>query len=294
MKFVRHRIVLPESLSFVVNELKLNLNRDIIHSHRNYELNYIDNGRGRRFVGGNIASYEPGDLVLMGPDLPHGWEVDNPDDAPISITIHFQEDLFDINLFKIPEFRSLQKLLDRSRSGMYFKSINPNIIKDYLIRLKELHEFDAIIHLLKILKYLSLVKETQILSSPDYLWNQNQPETERINAVYDYVFRNFHKDIRLKNAAEKVNLSESAFCTFFKKLTRKSFFTFVKEVRIGYACKLLLDNTNMNIAQICFNSGFNNVANFNRQFRELTNMNPREYRIKYAGKSSLTLDGSPA
>jgi AraC-like DNA-binding protein len=284
--------VVPESNSFIINKLELSLNRDVIHSHRNYELNYIDNGRGRRFVGGNIAQFEPGDLVLMGPDLLHGWEVDNPDDAPVSITIHFQEDLFDVKLFKIPEFGSLQKLLVRSRSGIYFKSINPGMTKDYLLKLKELHEFDAIIHLLKILKYLTQVKDIQILSSPDYLWNQNQSETERINAVYDYVFRNFHKDIRLKHAAERVNLSESAFCTFFKKLTRKSFFTFLKEVRIGYACKLLLDDTDMNISQICFNSGFNNVANFNRQFREITNMNPRKYRIKYAGKSALALQES--
>ncbi len=287
MKFIRHRIVVPESHSFMINKLDLSDNKDIIHSHNNFELNYIVNGQGRRFVGGNIAIYDSGDLVLMGPDLPHGWEVDNPEDMPMSITIHFQEDLFDAKLFRIPEFEALQNLLEKSRSGIFFRSVDQEIINTYLEELKNLHGFDAMLQILKVLKYLTQVRDIQILSTPEYLGNKNQFESEKINKVYDYVFRNFHNGIKLKDVADLIHLSESAFCTYFKKLTKKSFFTFLKEIKIGYACKLLSDNLDKNISQICYESGFNNVANFNRQFRELTNMSPREYRMKYAGSPEM-------
>ncbi|MFC2115865.1 AraC family transcriptional regulator [Bacteroidota bacterium] len=287
MKYIRHTIVVPESHSFVVNKLDLSNNAEIIHSHKNFELNFIIRGRGRRFVGGNISFFKPGDLVFLGPDLPHGWEVENPEDQPLSFTIHFNEDLFDATLFQIPEFESLQKLLERSRHGIYFSGISPEVIQEYLETLKDLQGFDAVMKILQILRFLTQIKNTYLLSNFNETWIGNEPETVRINKVYDYVFQNFQEGIKLNDVAGLLNLSESAFCTYFKKLTKKSFFTFLTEVKIGYACKLLLADQDNNIAQICYNSGFNNLSNFNRQFRKITNMNPREYRIKYAGNPIL-------
>lgn len=281
MKYIRHRIVVPESHSFQINKLYLNLNTDIIHSHKNYELNFIVNGHGRRFVGGIISLYEPGDLVLMGPDLPHGWEVDNPEEGPVSITIHFAEDLFDSALFRIPEFDMLQLLLERSKHGLHFASIDPWKFQTLLEELIQLRGYESMIQMLKILGHLTTVREVQSISTGDFSLNKDQNELERINKVYDYVFHNFNGEIRLKEVARLVNLSETAFCSYFKKRTKKTFSRFVKEIRIGYACKLLSNSTDKNIAQICFESGFNNVANFNRQFREITNLNPRQYRLKY-------------
>jgi len=282
MKFIRHRIVVPESYSFQINKLNQKQNRDIIHSHKNYELNFVVNGSGRRFVGGNIAMYGPGDLVLMGPNLPHCWEVNSQDEAPVSITIHFKEDLFDSKLFSVPEFSSLQKFLEKSKQGIYFKSLEVEKVEKYLEDLRKMHGFDSMLQILKILGYLMNVTDSQVISSTDFNSHQHESELERINKIYDYVFRNFRSGIKLKEAAEQANLSESAFSAFFKKRTNKTFSTFVKEVKIGYACKMLTDSSDLNIAQVCFNSGFNNIANFNRQFREVTEMSPREYRMKYS------------
>jgi len=281
MKFIRQRILVPESSSFMVNRLDLSLNTDKIHSHKNYELNYIINGWGRRFIGGSIARFEEGDLVLIGPDLPHGWEVESPENTPESITVHFQEDLFDSKLFMIPEFESLHKLLEKSSAGICFKSVDHALILKYLNELMQLDGFNSMIHILLIMRYLTQVTDTQVLSASECAWNKIQSDSERINRVYDYVLHNFQNSIKLKDVADQINLSESAFCAYFKKTTKKSFFTFLKEIKIGYACKLLSEGTEMNVTQVCFNSGFNNVANFNRQFRELTNMSPREYRKKY-------------
>lgn len=284
MKYIRHRIVVPDSHSFQINELDLTQNTDIIHSHKNFELNYVIYGRGRRFVGGNISMYAHGDLVLMGPDLPHGWEVDNRADKPKSITIHFKEDLFDSKLFSIPEFNSLQNLLEKARHGICFKEVDSQLIEQYFEELNHLHGFESMIQILKILGYLITVTDTQIISSSDFNFNQNERELENINKIYDYVFRNFRSEVKLKSVADQVNLSESAFSAYFKKRTKKTFSKFLKEIKIGYACKLLSDSSDLNITQICFDSGFNNIANFNRQFRELTEMSPREYRLKYSNR----------
>lgn len=284
MKFIRHRIVVPESYSFQVNKMNQKLNRDIIHSHKNYELNFVVNGSGRRFVGGNISMYGPGDLVFMGPDLPHCWEVDNHNEDPVSITIHFKEDLFDKQLFSVPEFSSLQKFLEISKQGIYFKSIEVEKVHKYLEDLRKMHGFYSMLQILKILGYLMSVTDTQLISSADFNLNQHESELETINQIYDYVFRNFRSGIKLKEVAAQANLSESTFSAFFKKRTNKTFSTFVKEVKIGYACKMLTDSSELNIAQICFDSGFNNIANFNRQFKEITEMSPREYRMKYSSQ----------
>jgi AraC-like DNA-binding protein len=287
MKFIRHSIVVPESHSFVVNRLDLSNNVEIIHSHVNYELNYIIRGRGRRYVGGNISFFRPGDLVFLGPDLPHGWEVENPEENPFSFTIHFNEDLFNTKLFQIPELESLQKLLERSGQGIFFSGIDTDAIQDDFEKLHNLKGFDALIKVLHILRFLTQVRNTYLLSNFTETRNSSHPESLRINLVYDYVFQHFQEGIKLREVAELLNLSESAFCTYFKKLTKKSFFTFLTEVKIGYSCKLLMANPDSNISQICYDSGFNNLSNFNRQFRKITDMNPREYRVKYSGNPIL-------
>lgn len=281
MKYLRHRIVVPDSHSFQINRLYQEQNTDIIHSHKNYELNYVVDGSGRRFVGGNISLFTPGDLVLMGPDLPHCWEATSAVDRYTSITIHFKEDLFDSRLFQIPEFVSLQSLLERSRNGIHFQGIDTRAFEKDLEQLRQMHGYESMIQILKILGYLTTVTEAQTISAADFNRDQDQLEVERINRVYEYVFRHFTGVIRLVDVAREASLSESAFCIYFKKRTKKTFSTFLKEIRIGYACKLLSDSGERNIAQICFDSGFNNVANFNRQFREVTGMSPREYRSRY-------------
>ncbi len=282
MKFIKHKIPVPENESFMVHELEQCSKRDVIHSHKNYELNYMVNARGRRFVEGNIANFREGDLVMMGPEVAHGWEITNKDEKPTSITIHFAEDFFKTSLFDIPEFKCLRNILDQSQYGLYFQGIQPNIIEKELRTLMGRDGFDSMIQLLRILRYLSRTKDIHLLSNPGYMWGGRLSNDERINKIYDYVFRNFHNGINLEKVAGLVNLSQSAFCTYFKKNTKHSFFTFLKEVKINFACKLLTTENNKTIAEICFESGYRNIANFNRQFKEVTHMSPREYRKEFS------------
>jgi AraC-like DNA-binding protein len=281
MKYIKHKIPVPEFNSFTVNELDMCSKRGIIHSHRNYELNFVVNARGRRFVEGNIANFKEGDLVLMGPEIAHGWEVMSGDEKPRSITIHFAEDFFESGFFDIPEFESIRYIQEKSKYGLHFQSIQPEILERKLRALMKKGGFDAMIQLLMIFRKLSKTENIKWLTNPEHTWNGRIIRDERINKIYDYVFRNFHNEIKLEDVARLVNLSESAFCTYFKKTTKKPFFTFLKEVKINFACKLLTAEKNKTIAEIAFESGYKNIANFNRQFREITNMNPREYRKEF-------------
>ena len=282
MKFIKHKIPVPENESFMVHELEQCSKRDVIHSHKNYELNYMVNARGRRFVEGNIANFREGDLVMIGPETFHGWEITNKEDCPTSITIHFSEGFCENIVSNVPEFKCIDNLLEKSQYGLFFQGVQPHIIEKKLRALMKKEGFHAMIQLLTILRYLAHTGNIQMLSNSIKVWEGKVTNDERINKIYDYVFRNFHNDINLEKVAGLVNLSQSAFCNYFKKTTKRSFFTFLKEVKINFACKLLTTEKNKTITEIAFESGYKNIANFNRQFREITNMNPREYRKEYS------------
>jgi AraC-like DNA-binding protein len=138
--------------------------------------------------------------------------------------------------------------------------------------------FESFIKVLEIMKFISKIEDIETLEMAEFNWNTNLPQNQRLKKVYEYVFYNFKDSIKLNEVASQVGITEGAFCTFFKKSTKKTFSHFIKEVRIGYACKLLHEDKDRTISQICFESGYNNFANFNRQFKEITGTNPKNYR----------------
>jgi len=282
MEIVERKIVVPDNHSFIINELDLTRNRGVMHSHKNIELNFMVNARGKRFVGGSISDFAEGDLVLLGPDLPHCWVIDNKDEEPVALTVHFHENLFHSNIFNVPEFDALYQLLNRAKHGIYFRSIKFDAIKSLLMELKELAGFEAMIHLIRIFRFLSDTEDIQTLANDRINAHTMQLNDDRVNKVYEYIFHHFQDGIKLHDLAELVNLSEGALCSYFKKTTKKSIFTFLKEVKIGYACKLLTSDTGKNVSEVCFESGYNNLANFNRQFKEINHMSPKEYRANLA------------
>lgn len=281
MEVIQRKIMVPASHSFIINELDLTQNRGVVHNHRNYELNYMVNARGQRYIAGNVADFYEKDLVLLGPGLPHCWEISNKEDLPHSVTIHFNESFFNTSLFSIPEFKSIKHLLDEAQNGLFFPRYDDDKLRSLMSALPHLSDFEAIIQMLRILEYLSQLRDYQLISPGLHYWNINNFDDDRLKKVHRYVLQHFQQGIRLKEAADLINLSEGAFCSFFKRSTKKSFFTFVKEVKIDYACQLLTNSVQKSVSEICFESGFNNLANFNRQFKEITSMSPTEYRAKY-------------
>jgi len=281
MEFVFEKIHVPNKHSFITRKLPLK-SVDNIHSHNNFELNFITSGTGRRIVGDNISGFEKGDLVLMGPDLPHCWELSPQEEESTSFCIvtHFSEDIMKSDFFKMPELEKVMELLKQSERGLRFRVDDHAEIQETLERMTSLEGLEYYIEMLKVFNLLLQVTDRDKLSNPIDRAEVFSKNLEKVNKVYEYVFQNIQEGIKLDEAAALLNMAPSSFCRFFKKKTDITFMEYVKRVRVGMAAKLLAESDRQ-ITQICFESGYNNLANFNHYFKSIMGKTPSEYRKSF-------------
>ena len=278
MELIFDKIHVPHQHSFIARKHHHDDRPARIHSHKNFELNFVLRGSGKRIVGNNISSFEDGDLVLLGPDLPHCWDAFKceKDGSPSSIVIHFYEDLISSDFFNIPELEEVKELLKKARVGIWFKGKKIRQIKSCLERLVDLQGLESYIELLKVFHLLLQMDDRKFLSdtaySPTYV-----KDLEKVKLIYKYVFQNIQTGIRQEEAAALLHMTPGAFCRYFKKKTNRTFMDYVKSVRIRLAAKMLAE-TDKAISQICYESGYNNIANFNHQFRSIMQKTPSDYR----------------
>jgi len=281
MEFVFEKIFVPNKHSFISRALPLSVNARI-HSHHNFELNYITSGTGRRIVGDNISGFKTGDLVLLGPNLPHCWEVLDKDNGnePSCIVTHFSENILNSDFFNMPELEKVVDLLRQANRGTRFKVKNDQEIRSLLEKMSKSEGLEYYIELLKLFNYLIKVEDKYELSNPLNQSAMFSKNLEKINKVYEYVFLNIQEGIKLEEASAVLNMAPSSFCRFFKKKTNVTFMEYVKSVRVGIASKLLAE-TDKQITQICFESGYNNLANFNHYFKDIMGKTPSDYRKSF-------------
>jgi len=270
----------------VVKEEYFAFNDFPFHYHPELELILILKGSGQRFVGDNIAEFNSGELYLFGANLPHTFY--NKHLAASreihQVVIQFDECCLGKSFFEKPAFRLIKSLLENAKRGYHFSEKTVQLVYKKIKRITQLDEAEVIIELLSILNILSMSVDFQFIASAGYNINVNRKDSERMIAVYDYIFNHFNHDISLNKAAAVACLSPEAFCRYFKKHTRKKFSEFLIEVRIGNACKLLQENK-MSIQQVSMQCGFNNISYFNRKFKTITLKTPVEYRSIFAKKS---------
>ncbi|MBX2925658.1 MAG: AraC family transcriptional regulator [Chitinophagaceae bacterium] len=253
------------------------------HYHPEYELVLVTKSTGRRMVGDHIGYFDEGDLVLMGPMLPHVWVNDaayingNNKDAADAIVVQFVEDFLGEKFLQIPEIEGLKKILKLSANGLEIKGNTRKKINDLMAKMLNATGLQRLSLLFAIFDLLSNTREYTLLASPAFVNSTALQESNRFNNITEYIMRNFDSDISLTEAAAVANMATTTFCNFFKEHYRVTFVEYVTEMRIGHACKLLSDPTK-NIVEAAYESGFNNLANFNRQFKKLKNMTPTEYR----------------
>lgn len=254
------------------------------HFHNLCELNYVVESWGKRMVGDHIDNFLPGDLVLMSPNLPHIWYNDpsvlnTPSENKLAkaVVIYFPYEFLmktagdDIVILKA------QKLLEKAKRGIRFYGKTQNEVTLKLNHITEKTGFTKTIEFLEIMNILIESKEFEPLASVGFTHNLNEKDTERMNKVLKYIMQNFAKPISLNEIAEVANMTPPAFSSFFKKRTQKCFSSFLNEIRIGHACKLLQD-LEITISEVCYLSGFQNFTNFNKFFKHFTGKVPREYR----------------
>lgn len=286
MKAILQKV--PESVdsSFTVQEFHSGYFNIPWHFHPEFELVYITKSEGTRFIGDKIGNFQPGDLVLIGANLPHWYRNDpayytgDPDFKASSIVIQFTTHFLGETFLFSPEMFKINKVLALAQRGLEIYGGLSEKISKMMYEIINLKGMDRLLHFLSILNHLSNSEEYNLLSDKGPSGGINLDDPKRINKVYEYVMNHFTESITVIDASELIHMCPSAFCRYFKKRTRKTFTCFLNEIRISHACKLLIEGE-LSITEICYKSGFNNISYFNRQFKSHKKLTPQSFRNEY-------------
>ena len=253
------------------------------HFHSFFELCLVENVRGDRHVGDHHEMVEGGDLILVAPELSHGWQVDNESipNGSRMITVQFDGNLFSEGMWKRNAFFTIQRLLTEAKRGLTFGRTTYIEVRQRLLLLNHMEGFAAVTAFLEILYTLSVAEERRMLASTGFVTSAAPTKSRRMDAIYQYILDNFTGEINRKDAAAIANLSESAFTHYFRKGAGKSFTRYIIDLRIGYACKLLSE-TQDTVKEVCYQSGFKNVSNFNKLFKKHKECTPVQYRLAFS------------
>lgn len=259
-----------------------------LHYHDEIELNFIENGKGaKRVIGDHWAEIDETELVLVGSNLQHGWFTHLCQSTKIlEITIQFHKDLFSESLLLRNQLAPIRTLFENAQRGVMFSPETALTVAPRLKTLQQKGGFDSVLELISILHFLSKATGYHTLSSNQFSNDRMAIKSRRIERTYEYISKNFSKEISLKDVAEIAGMSSMAFCRFFKVKTGYTFVDALNDVRIGNACRMLI-NTTHSIAEIAYQSGFKNISNFNRTFKQRKGCNPKQYREEYADKNRI-------
>ncbi|MDO1511434.1 AraC family transcriptional regulator [Maribacter confluentis] len=286
MKSALQKSPIPETKAYLARTLNEPVFDPHWHFHSEYQLFLVLEGSGTRFIGDNVKSYKAGDITFTGPNLPHMWRSEHVHEQEKNIAwskgvvIYFHENFLGENLLKTDEAIRLRQVFHKSRRGMEFTATTATILQKLMLELLDKDGFEGILHLLKILDFISQTKEYGILASPGYTNTLREADTQRMFNVYAFVMNNFKRRMTLDELAQLTNMTPTSFSRYFKLHANKSFSEFVSEIRIGHACKLLIEQK-MNVSQACYESGFSTLSNFNKQFKNITQRTPLAYKKEY-------------
>lgn len=255
------------------------------HYHDEYELHLICASTGKVFVGDYIGQFAPGHLVLTGPRVPHNWvSLDTPAEGlPLrDMVIQFSHAPLAQMAGAIPEMKTIMPLLSRASYGIEFFHLSESAQQRF-IRIRDSSGLPRFVEFLALLGELAESVDYRLLSTVPMQASADDDAVARINAAVDFIVQNLSRQFAVKDLAEQLNMSERVFARFFRSATGNSFTDFVTRLRINRACQLLME-TECYVSNICYDAGFNNVANFNRRFLECKGMTPREFRQQAAGR----------
>jgi AraC-like DNA-binding protein len=255
------------------------------HFHDEYELHLITATSGKAFVGDWIGPFQPGHLVLCGPRLPHNWiSMDMPEGgvAERDLVIQFAHGPIAHAAEKIPELAEVMALLDRARHGVEFFGLGERAVRHW-------HDVKAARGVQRLAAFWSYVSDLarctdfRLLSSVRMQGEDDDAETDQVDALVNRITRDFAQPLSAAEIAAELGMSESRFSRFFRRATGNTFTDFVNRIRVNRACQLLMETDSL-ITHICYETGFNNVANFNRRFLEIKGVTPSEFRREADGR----------
>lgn len=252
------------------------------HFHPEFEILYVIEGSGTSFVADSIEAFQSGDLALIGTNLPHFWRSDeiylnSGGDLKIKyIVIQFPPDFLKEEIANYPEFHSIGELFERAAQGIRFSPEFVRKVSKKVINISKNRGFERIILLQELLHALAGTNDFKLLAGELYHYEGHSFTNFRLTKVLQFLNTNYQRKIELETVANIANLHPAAFCRFFKEKLGKSLSEYVNDLRIGYACRLIIDGK-LSVSQISFECGFNNLSNFNRTFKKHTGFTPTNY-----------------
>lgn len=277
MKVLPFKIPKPENNALIYQEDIELVFYDKLHQHDEIQISFIEKGNGTLLVGDRISSYSENDIFVIGNNLPHVFKSDkNTESTSKMLSLFFTESSFGESFFHLNDFEEINHFFSKSLQGFIVKT-NKNKITDSFLKLKKASKLERFILFLEILKIISFSR-SEPLSNFVYNKKYSDVEGERMRNVFDFTIENANQKISLDDISSVANMTKNAFCKYFKKRTNKTYISFLTELRIENASKLLNTDKDLSINEIAYKSGFNNISNFNRQFKMIKCMSPNKFR----------------
>jgi len=276
MRPLLQKLPLTESTSFVAKTFRTPHFEVGWHQHIEYELILFTEGSGLSFVGNHVGEFETGDIYFLGSNLPHTFQKREQGLITSAVVVQFKEDFWGDGFLQLPESRQVRQLLDASSQGLKMQAPLKQQLAPLIAALEHASGFKRILLLGECLEMMT-EQAAYIPVSTQPIKAFQHKDRETIDRVFQFTIDNFRDPISLPQIAEIACMSVPAFCNYFKRSTKKTYIDFLNEVRIGCACSLLAE-TQQTVLDICYESGYNTMANFHKQFLKIKRMTPLQYR----------------
>ncbi len=276
MKVLPFKIPKPENATLVVQEDTGIKFYDKLHQHQETQISLIKKGEGTFIIGDHVGEFEAGDVFVIGENLPHVFNNDASENEVHMISLFFMKSSYGEAFFDFPEFKKLDSFFAASNLGIKIHSAKTEL-QELLMGIVHHKNLDRFISFMEILRNISQ-DSGHTLSSTIHRKTYGEEEGKRMRNIFEFTLQNYDKSISLEQVADIANMTPNAFCRYFKQRTNKTYINFLLDIRIGNACKLLIKKNDLSIAEVSYQSGFNNLTNFNRKFKALKGVTPSLYR----------------
>jgi len=279
MKIFPFEIPKPDDSQLMVQVDRELLFFDKLHQHKEIQISILVKGSGKLIIGDSIHQYKERDLFIIGSQIPHLFQSDLSDSYSHMISLFFTSDGFGQDFFQIPDLAQVAPFFRMKQKSFKVKSTAKTAM-NLMLQIPHEDKLNRFLMFLKLLQYISESKAETLTGfvNPKAL---SSNEGKRLQDVFNYVMKNFDKNIKLETVAGIAFMTPNAFCRFFKQRTNKSFFQFLIELRIEHACQILISNKDSSILEASEKSGFKSISNFNRKFKSLKSTTPSKYISTY-------------
>ena len=283
MKELLEQIKLNPEESFYIGIFQDHIDQSRWHYHQEFELSFITEGSGKRLVGDSVEEFHPGDLIFIGPRIPHVWF---PDEKHVrqhsgrtleSVYMLFDNDILPSELTSLPEFYYIRKAIALSERGARITGDTLNEVSRIMLQLPYMSRIKRLMFFYEIMDHIGRSKSFTYLASEQYVKTKFESNNSRIRRIHEYLMKNYQNEIDLEDVAEIVHMAPASVCRFFKASTGLTIFEYLNKIKIDYSCKLLL-NSDLNVVDISYDCGFNNLSHFNKQFKKFIRKTPTEFR----------------